>query len=191
MKIFFLSVALLLTTSKALAQENSYGIIAGYNLSKIANLGGDGIDVNRPGFHVGGIAEIGINKKWAWETSITYSEEGETFTTGNLETEVKYTNINVPLQIKYYVIKGLSIHAGPQIGIITKIEEFVGGGEARLIRDRVNSHFALTGGLGYDSDMGLFAKASLAYGLTDTIDNIDVTNSERIGTIHFSVGYKF
>jgi len=191
MKTFLLSIAVLFAASTAVAQENSYGIIAGYNLSKIANVGGDGIDVNRPGFHVGAIAEFGINEKWAWETSITYSEEGETFTTGNVETEVKYTNINIPVQAKYYVFKGLSIHGGPQIGIITKIEEFVGDGDARLIRDRVNSHFALTGGIGYDLDMGLFAKASLAYGLTDTIDNIDFTNSERIGTIHFSIGYKF
>jgi opacity protein-like surface antigen len=191
MKTFLLSIAVLFAANTVLAQDNSYGIIAGYNLSKIANVGGDGIDVNRPGFHVGAIAEFPMNEKWSWETSLTYSEEGEEFMVGNVENEVKYTNVNFPVQAKYYVIKGLSIHAGPQVGIITKIEQTVGDGEAQTIKDRVNSHFAITGGLGYDLDMGLFTKVSLAYGLTDTIDNINFTNSERIGTIHFSLGYKF
>ena len=191
MKTFLLSIAVLFAANTVLAQDNSYGIIAGYNLSKIENLGGDGIDVNRPGFHVGAIAEFPMNEKWSWETSLTYSEEGEKFIIGNVENEVKYTNINLPVQAKYYVIKGLSIHAGPQVGIITKIEQTIGDGEAQTIKDRVNSHFAITGGLGYDLDMGLFTKVSLAYGLTDTIDNINFTNSERLGTIHFSVGYKF
>lgn len=191
MKTIVLSVSFLFATSVAVAQKISYGVIGGYNISKIENLGGDGLDVNRPGFHVGGIAEFAMNEKWSWETSLVYSEEGEEFTIDNVDFDYKYTNINLPVQAKYYITKGLSVHAGPQIGIITKIEESIDGGEARLIRDRVNSHFALTGGIGYDLDMGLFAKISYARGLTDTIDNIDVTNNERLATVHFSLGYKF
>lgn len=192
MKTFFLSVGVLfLGAVTAVAQENSFGIIAGYNISKVDNFGGDGFGENRGGFHVGAIAEFPINDKWSWEGALVYSEEGEDFTVGNVDTELKFTNINIPFQAKYYIFKGLSIHGGPQIGIITKIEQTVGDGEARLIRDRVNSHFAVTGGLGYDLDGGLFAKVSLAHGLTDTVDNIDFTNNERISTVHFSIGYKF
>ncbi|MDP5100044.1 MAG: PorT family protein [Nonlabens sp.] len=191
MKTFLLSIAVLFAASTAIAQDNSYGIIAGYNVSKINNLGGDGFSENRPGFHVGVIAEFPMNEKWSWETSLAYSEEGEAFQIGNQDVDIKYTNINLPVQAKYYVTKGLSIHGGPQVGFITKIEQTIDDGEARTIKDRVNSHFAVTGGFGYDLDMGVFAKVSMAYGLTDTVDNIDFTNSERIATVHFSLGYKF
>lgn len=191
MKTFLLSVTALLIANVAIAQENSYGIIAGYNASKVDNFGGSGFSDNRGGFHVGAIAEFPMNEKWSWETSITYSEEGEDFTTNGMNVDLKYTNVNIPVQAKYYLLKGFSIHGGPQIGFITKIEQSLNDGDPRVIKDRVNSHFAITGGLGYDLDMGLFTKVSMAYGLTDTIDNIDFTNNERIATVHFSIGYKF
>lgn len=189
-KIILAIAALTIGSTTAIAQDNSYGIIAGYNASKIDNVGGTGFSDNRGGFHAGFIAEFGINQKWAWEATVMYSEEGEAFVENGTNTDIKYTNINIPVQAKYYITNGLSVHGGPQVGFITKIELDNGNGPQEIVRN-VNSHFALTAGLGYDLDMGLFAKVSLAHGLTDTVQNRDFTNRERISTVHFSLGYKF
>lgn len=186
----FLAVVLLCTTT-ALAQETRLGVIAGYNASKVNALGGSGISENRSGFHAGAILELKEDSNWAYEIALMYSEEGEDFKSSTGFVDIKYTAINIPLQIKYYITKGLSVHGGPQVAFLTNVEQTLDNEPATSFEDTVNSSFALTGGLGYDLELGLFVKATFAYGFSDTLVNDAFPGNQRLATAHLSLGYKF
>jgi hypothetical protein len=196
MKTIYLSlIALFIATFTSTAQDFSYGIIGGVNFSKIDNLGGDGFENNRLGFHIGGVAELAFAEKWSYEASLLYSVEGEEFdNAAGTTTDVKLQYINLPLQFKYYAYKNFSVHFGPQIGFLLKGEQTIGDGDAVEIEDTVNTNFAGTAGLGYDlKEYNLYFKGTFTYGFSDILDNQTdgVNRSQLPGSVHLSVGYKF
>ncbi|WP_438962949.1 porin family protein [Nonlabens sp.] len=193
MKSFYISlIALFLVGTAAQAQEFSYGIMGGLNVSKVNNaLGGEFAD-NKINYHVGLIAEFPQGDKWSFEAAAFYSGEGEQIErNGNVST-IYLRFINVPVHFKYYITKGLSVHAGPQVGFLLNAKQsFVEDGDREEIEGKVNSSYALTGGLGYDFDNGLFIKGTFDLGITDLFDNVDFKQDQRTRTGHLSIGYKF
>ncbi len=193
MKSFYISlVALLLVTTAAQAQDFSYGIMGGYNLSKVDNaLGGDFAD-NKSNYHIGLIAEFPQGDNWSFEAAAFYSGEGEALEANGTTSTIYLRFINVPVHFKYYLTEGFSLHAGPQVGFLLNAKQsFVEDGDREDIEGKVNSSFALTGGLGYDFGNGLFIKGTFDLGITDLVDNVDFSNDERTRTGHLSIGYKF
>lgn len=161
MKKFILSVATLLAVGfSAHSQEIKYGVKAGLN---IADFGGDAENTNvRAGFNAGALAEIKFGD-FAVQPEIVYSQQGAKlkynyFSGSSLDGSIEYTSktayINVPIALKYYIIEGLNIQAGPQIGFLVSAkekEEFTGGGESASVEvDAKNDYekvdFALFGG---------------------------------------------
>lgn len=107
------SVAQLRMDIGAKAGMNYYGL----NLSSAGKLAS--VNYNSGvGFQVGGYALIKISK-FAIQPEIVYSRQGQYFTTSynsNLATRLNY--INIPVIVKYYLIGGLNVQAGPQLGIL-------------------------------------------------------------------------
>lgn len=206
-KIHLSLFALILAMTSVTAQELSYGIIGGLNFSKIENLGGDGFDQNRLGFHAGGIVELPFSDRWSYEASLLYSVEGEEFDNElGSKTNVKLQYINLPFQVKYYAFENISIHAGPQIGFLLKDEVTIGNDPTVPLNDTVNTSFAITAGFGYDlRKYNLYFKGTFSYGLNDVLDNnnelddfgnafyagVDADKPQRLGTVHLAIGYKF
>ena len=198
MKKIILSAAMLLAIGfTAKAQDIKYGIKAGLNL---ATLTGDvPSDISsRTSFHAGAVVEFKVGKNFSVQPELLYSEQGAEYNTieeGMLvNAKFKFSYINLPVLAKYYVIEGLSIEAGPQIGFRTgaKVEvEVPGAGSAEVdFKDATESiDFAIVGGLAYDLPVGVFFQARYNAGLTKVNnDNIDKTKN---GVFQFSVGYKF
>lgn len=193
MKSFYISlIAVFLAATAVQAQDFSYGIIGGYNLTKVNNALGGEIWDNRSNYHIGAIAEFKQTSKLSFEVAAFYSGEGEALDKNNTISTIYLRFINVPVHVKYYVYENFSIHAGPQVGFLLNAKQsFIEDGEREDIEGKVNSSFALTGGLGYDFDNGLFLKATFDLGITDVIDNVDFQNDERTRAGHLSLGYKF
>lgn len=208
MKKFFLSAALLTMGFAAQAQEIKYGIKAGLN---IADFGGDAEDTNvRAGFHAGVLAEIKFGNL-AIQPEILYSQQGSKtkfnyYTPGTPDSTIEYTAksayINVPIALKYYVIEGLSLQAGPQVGFLVSAKEegeITAAGESVTVETDVKDgyekvDFSLFGGVGYDLPIGVFFQARYYAGLTNFAkenneepENMKLTNN----VFSFSVGYKF
>ena len=109
--------------------------------------------------------------------------------------------INVPLLAKYMITPGLSLHAGPQIGFLVKAEgEFevdVPGGEVYgdgdYKDDLKDFDFALAAGLGYQLEMGVFFNARYNIGLSNIIDDDEVSEdfSRQNNVFQLSVGFMF
>ncbi len=192
------------------AQNISFGAKAGVNL---ANLTGD-IENNDMlvGFHVGGVAEYMFDEKMGLQAEVLYSSQGtklsysetDSFGTYEEEGKIKLSYINIPVLFKYYVTNGLSLEAGPQVGILVSSEaEYsyketsegvtVSESETVDLKNETNSlDFGFNFGLGYKMDSGLNFGARYNVGLANIVDSDDSDDEDlKNGVIQLSVGFMF
>jgi hypothetical protein len=208
MKKIILSAAMLAAVCfSAAAQEDiKFGVKAGVNIAKF---GGDIEDLDsRTGFHAGAVAEFKLSETFSIQPELMYSQMGAKYeyidydgiSEAKIESTAKYDYLSLPILAKYYVIEGLSIEAGPQVGFLlsAKQEDKASGNrtfERTLdVKDGTKSiDFGLAGGLAYDLPIGLFFQARYYAGIAniaeegDTNEDFDVTNM----AVQLSVGYKF
>ena len=174
-----------------------YGAKTGLNFANITDLSSSS---NRTGFHVGGVAEIFINEKFSIQPELMYSTQGAKYDVDidfeyimvNAKSTIKLDYLNIPIMAKYYVMDGLSLQAGPQIGINVKAEQEVQAlGQNIVIKIKNNTNsidFGLNFGAGYELPLGVFFDARYNLGLTKIIEEGE-TSKHRV--FQLSVGYKF
>jgi hypothetical protein len=210
-KIILITTATFFTLFSLNAQSDSkavqLGAKGGVNFSNI-----NGVDIgdnkSRTSFNVGLVAEIPLSERISFQPELLYSGQGFDLqerdqdnvfdTDDNVEYQLDY--IQVPLLIKAYLVKGLSVEAGPQFGF--KINEEIDyqpnsdGGDIDIDRDDsfVNDfETSLALGSSYKFDGGFFVNARYTLGLTnifkdDTIfENVDAKNN----VWQFGVGFMF
>ena len=105
------------------AQEVKFGAKAGLNITSLAVGSSVGKGKSGVGFHIGGLAEIKFTEKMSLQPELLYSQESADFnfddnifgTTLSYKQKIKTSKIALPIMFKYYVIKNLSIEAGPQL----------------------------------------------------------------------------
>ncbi|RDK85348.1 porin family protein [Marinirhabdus gelatinilytica] len=196
------------------AQDLRFGAKAGVNF---ASIGGDNTDdvEGRTGFHIGGLVEIMFTEKFGIQPEILYSAQGysledeEDGFTFSDETNLDY--INIPVMAKYYIVEGLAVEAGPQVGFLVSAnqefevqgpndEQFESGEED--ISDFVSGiDFGLALGASYRLDMGVFFGARYTLGLSNINEgdvdfgifgdlDIDVPENQN-NVFQVSVGYSF
>lgn len=219
-KILLFGAVFALTFTTVQSQEIPLGVKAGINF---ASIGGDDVeDVDgRTNFHIGGLVEIPLNEKFSIQPEILYSGQGaqmeysESFTEMGMELFVKAKQklkmdyINVPIMAKYYIIPGLAVEAGPQVGFLVsaKLES-----EAEIkgdfpqeyndmfydafksnedVKDELNTlDFAIGLGASYRLDMGVFFGLRYNLGLSNIHkESGDLKNRNNIFQI--SAGYSF
>ncbi|WP_413511831.1 porin family protein [Myroides odoratus] len=166
------------------------GAKAGLNISTVSDLDDS---KSRTGFHVGALAEIFINEKFSVQPEILYSTQGaKSSNLGGLSYKLTLDYLNIPIMAKYYVMDGLSVQAGPQIGFNVKAEmerKLLGEKETKDIKDEINTvDFGLNFGAGYELPIGLFFDARYNLGFTKIHKEGDSTKNR---VFQLSVGYKF
>ncbi|CDF79438.1 conserved hypothetical protein containing N-terminal outer membrane beta-barrel domain [Formosa agariphila KMM 3901] len=210
-KLIVFTGVLLFTLTSVYAQSDSkavqFGAKAGVNISKLS--GDDFNDVDsRTSFNAGVLAEIPISERFSFQPEVFYSGQGfdvleidqdNIFDTDqNLEYQLDY--IQVPLLLKAYLVKGLSVEVGPQFGFKVH-EEFDSepnsdAGDFEIDTDDSyvkDFDTSLAFGTSYKFDGGLFLSARYTLGLTnifedDTVfENVDGKND----VWQFGVGYMF
>ena len=125
------------------------------------------------------------------------SEYGESGIT--LKEELKLDYLNLPVLAKYKFAPGWNVHLGPQIGFLlnaeSEIEASMDGEtvtETEDIKNYISSvDYGLSGGLGYELEMGIFFDARYCLGLSDISDDNNADESVQNNVIQLSVGYKF
>lgn len=178
-KFFFIAFSLITISSlsQAMVCNCNFGIKAGTNFAGIT----DASDLsNRTGFLVGIFGGVIFSDTVGIQGDLLYSQQGAEFDSEKID----LSYINIPIVIKYFVVGGLNIQAGPQFGFIVddNIKEIFG--------DIVEAEtFDLTGvvGLGYDLPMRIKVDARYNFGLTDIFTNEDGKNS----VVSLSLGYSF
>ena len=185
MKKVCIVLCLLIASISVSAQGLDFGIKAGVNF---ANLPDATSAENRTGFTGGIFAGVKFNDKVGIQADLLYSQQGAEFDTDKID--LNY--VNVPVVLKYFLIQGLNIQAGPQFG-------FVVDDNVRNVTQNIadSESFDLTGiiGVGYDLPLGLKLEGRYNFGLTDaTSENVNIDQGSlesKNSVITLSVGYSF
>lgn len=212
MKKLILSTALFisglaLVNAQSDSKDVQLGIKGGLNSSTIS--GNDFGDLDsRTSFNAGLVAEIPLTERLSFQPEVLYSGQGFDVreidqdnivdTDENIEYQLDY--IQVPLLLKAYIVKGLSVEAGPQFGF--KIhEEFdyqpnSDGGDIEIDSDDsyvkdFDTSIAL--GAAYKFDNGFFLSGRYNLGVTDIFEDgtpfegVDAKNN----VWQFGIGFMF
>ncbi|UTN06120.1 PorT family protein [Flavobacterium bizetiae] len=118
----FLSVTVMAQTEKV-----KLGVKAGLNLSSLSFDESELNSSNKTGFTAGIMVEIPLAKNFSLQPELLYSQQGtkssfsdSDVTNSHYKSTIDLNYLNIPVMLKYYVLKGLSVQAGPQIGILLK-----------------------------------------------------------------------
>lgn len=159
-----------LTTTHA--QGVDFGIKLGANFSTLSDAAGA---KNKTGFHGGVFLGLKFNEKLALQPELLYSQQGAKLDIG----DVDLNYVNIPVVVKYYLVKGLNLQVGPQFGFVVDDNFVIGEPE----------NFDLSGvaGLGLDIPLGIRIDARYNFGLTEIAKNSDSKN----GVFSIALGYSF
>lgn len=181
-KILLLAVVTVLGFTNVNAQKIKFGAKGGLNFASVSGDNTKGIDVVTS-FNFGVLSEFLVSGKFSFQPELMYSGQGYSLN----DNTVALSYLNIPLMGKYYLTKGLSLEAGPQIGFL-----FSAKNESTNVKDSFNTFdFGANFGLGYKLDNGLNFGARYNLGFTD-INNLDSPSSKNKNrVIQLSVGYFF
>ncbi|OBX24092.1 MULTISPECIES: porin family protein [Bizionia] len=182
-KTLLLSAIAVLGFSQLQAQDIHFGAKVGINFSDIYgdNTGATGPITTIINFGV--MAEKSLTEKFSIQPEIMYSIQGYSFN----DDVVTLNYLNLPLMGKYYVTKGFSIEAGPQIGFLLSAKN-----EDIKVKDNFNAvDFGINFGLGYKLNNGLNFGARYNLGLSNVNDVSGSSDKIRNGVVQVSVGYFF
>ena len=114
MKKLFIAAIAVFAFSASNAQDVKFGAKLGLNLATISGPSGY---TTKPGFNLGGFAEIKISEEFAVQPELLFSTQGAKFKDdSSVSTNLNY--INIPVMAKYFVTKEISLEAGPQVGFL-------------------------------------------------------------------------
>ena len=181
-KILLLAVVTVLGFTNVNAQEIKFGAKGGLNFASISGNNSTGSDMVTS-FNFGVLSEISISDKFSFQPELMYSGQGYSFN----DNTIALSYLNIPLMGKYYLTKGLSIEAGPQIGFLLAAKN-----DKTDVKDSFNTFdFGVNFGLGYKLDNGLNFGVRYNLGLND-INNLDNSSSKYKNRVfQLSVGYFF
>lgn len=183
------------------AQEDfNFGIKGGVNFANFTGDDAEEADFNiRTGFHIGVMAEIMLAERLALQPEILFSSQGgkstvqdfDEFLGEEMDVQFKLDYISIPVLLKYFVIPGLSVEAGPQFSFMADSEaeaSFEGEEVSVDITDETEKFdLGLAVGLGYGLPQGFQMQARYVRGFSDIYSDSDLRNT----MFQVSVGYKF
>jgi hypothetical protein len=158
-KIIFLSL-MVLFTAKSLSQGVDLGIKVGANFATLTEL--PNVDTIT-GLNFGAFFTIKFNDKIAIQGDVLYSQQGAEFDLDKVDLDY----VNVPIVFKYYLVKKLNLHIGPQFGFLVSdfdASEFEDSYESTDVSGVV--------GLGLDLPLGFRVDGRYNFGLTEFLPDV-------------------
>ncbi len=182
-KLQFVALFLVFGFLTCKAQDASYGMRIGANLSSIDS---DNIPENledsRFGIVVGFLVEYPITQKWSIQPEFQFSS------LGNDDKTLRVDYLQLPVLLKYNFSQLFNIHIGPQVGVkIWEWEDNTG------LETNFNTfNFAGVIGVGANITDNVFADLRYGFGLSNIIDDEDIPGGAEGSTrnIQLSIGYK-
>ena len=168
------------------------GVKGGVNFATVSGDDFDSPD-SRTSFNAGFVAEIPFSERFSIQPEVMYSGQGfDIKQSENIEAQLDY--IQIPLLAKIYLVKGLNIQAGPQIGFLINEEiDYQPTDDAGDIDTDVaeDIDFSLAAGVEYKFDGGFFVQGRYNYGFTNVFKESDLFGDPDIKNSVFQVGVGF
>ena len=177
MKNLAIIVAAFFISTTVFSQELDLGIKLGSNFASISDAQQG--SSTRTGIKAGIFGGIKFNDKIGISLDVLYSQQGADFDAGAFD----LTYVSLPFVLKYYLVGGLHIQAGPQFGIL--VDE-----NRSLYQDILEAETSDVSGIigvGYDLPLGLRVEGRYNFGLTDILEDSNIKNS----VLSLSVGFSF
>ncbi|WP_066224457.1 porin family protein [Formosa haliotis] len=184
-------------------KQIKFGVKGGVNFANL-NYDGDDLDFSsKTGFSVGVMAELPLFENAVLQPEIMYSQMGaetsyrnEHVDNSSYDGTMRLNYITVPVMFKYFVIEGLSLQAGPQIGFLVASkneyqDDFFGfeNNDEMDLSDLTNSVDAgVSFGIGYQFMSHFYCDARYYLGISEVFEN-DIEMSNRV--FQLSLGYFF
>lgn len=186
MKTILIVLLVGINYSIAVAQNVNFGIKGGLNLSSLT---GDVSDLDsRTSFHFGAIAEIEISETFSIQPEVLFSSQGAK--DSQFDEELRLNYLNLPIMAKYFAASGLSIEAGPQIGVLLSAKSEFDGEEEDVEEAFNDLDLGVNFGLGYKLENGINFALRYTVGISNVLDEGDEFKV-RNGVFQLSVGYFF
>lgn len=175
MKKTLLFLVVITITSLSFAQNASYGLRVGYNISNL-DFDPDATFENkhRNGFAIGFFGEYDLSSSIAIAPEIQFSAEGAK------HRELRVDYIQAPILLKFRVGDRLAIGAGPLVGV--KVHEFEDG--------YANFSFSAMGGLEFMITDEIFVDARYHYGVTNILNDNNPLGEAKNTNIQIGIGIK-
>jgi hypothetical protein len=174
MKKLLLTSFVMVLALYSYSQGISGGVKAGMNLSN-QKISGSGISLDtkaRPGLHAGVFAVIMLNEKFGIQPEVLYSMQGSKLDLSGNDGKFKFDYINIPVLFRYNITDMISVHAGPQFGILASAKVEEEDGDETDIKDQAKGmDFGMAGGAEVVLPAGLGFGARYVIGLTNIVDD--------------------
>jgi hypothetical protein len=188
--LLFLLTALVFVAD---AQDVAFGLKGGLNFS---NLKMDDVESSsRTGYHAG-IFVRGKFNKFAVQPEVLFStlENKIEYSGGLGSLENSFTYVTVPVMLKFYVVSGLNLQAGPQFLFLVngdqKFESPLVSGKRDITDAYKKSDVSVSVGGGFDFGFGLNLDLRYNLGLTD-INEAEDGEDVKSRVIMVSLGWNF
>lgn len=178
-KLIFAIITLFIGTT-AISQEIDLGVKAGANFANVSDV--DDLS-SKTGFQAGIFAGIKFSDKVGIQADLLYSQQGAEFDAGKFD----LSYVNVPVVLKYYLVQGLNVQAGPQFGFI--VDDEISLDVFGDIADAEKADVSGIVGAGYDFPFGVRVDARYNFGFTDVSEDVEGDNKNNVFSV--AVGYSF
>jgi len=150
----------------------------------------------KPGYHAGVYLNYFIKKSsWGIQIEGLYSMKGSEITYNILNFEetgrAKLYYIDVPILVRWQIIKFLNVHAGPQFDILLSAEEEFDDITEDIKNELTTGEFAFAFGAEANLPFRLNVTARYVVGVTDIFkgtDNADLTKKNKM--LMISLGFR-
>jgi hypothetical protein len=185
-----------------------FAILVGITNSTVNGTDVDSFDC-RTGFMIGGLVAIPITELFAIQTELLFLQMGAGYNendyggdesvrgfVADLSGDYKLNYLALPVSAKYYIINGLALEAGPQIGFLLSAKDdytFNGVSEELDVKDQTKGiDFGMNAGVSYKFGLGLYLRARYYVGLSEFNDlEFPGNESWKNAALQFSAGYFF
>ena len=174
-KVLLITAIAVLGLKSVNAQEIEFGIKGGLNLAQIKGVTNQGSD-RITDFSLGFLTEIPISEKFSFQPELLYSGQGSS-------TKLNY--LNIPLMGKYYLTRGLSLEAGPQLGYLLSAKN--NGTNLKSTFHKFD--FGVNFGLGFKLKNGFNFGARYNLGLSDINKTINTSCKHKNEVFQLTIGY--
>ena len=186
MKKIIASIILLIAlTGVANAQRFTVGGKAGANLTKITGMAFK--EEYNLGYHVGVFAEIDLNQKWGIQPELIWNQVNTQPASGidsvlnnwqNNTSDIQLQYLTIPILLRYNVGSLVTLHLGPQFGIITSKDKTLWSNGKAAFK---SGDFSMVGGVQLNLNMlRVYGRYNVGLSNLNDIGNQDKWKSQQL-----------
>ncbi len=170
------------------AQDFAFGVKGGINVASIGGNTSTGLGAlnslgSKVSFHIGAMVEIPFSEKISVQPELLYSSQGSNWSFSATENNLKLDYVNLPVMVKYYIIKGLSAEAGPLAGFLLSTNADK--------EDYKSLDIAIGIGASYKITENLFVGLRYNKGIMNINNDPELNGKNQNNVFQVSAGYTF